>query len=66
MSVILDILEKLMQEVRHGAASPLPLSLSRHCLSLSLVALDRPIHWRHLVGVSLVGSIVSLFATEQH
>ena len=31
-----------MQEVRHGAASPLPLSLPRHCLSLSLVALNRP------------------------
>ena len=41
MSVILEILEKLMQEVRHGDASPLPLSLPRHWLSLSQVAIDR-------------------------
>ena len=76
MSVILEILEKLMQEVRHGAASPLPLSLPRNCLSLSLVALYRPmqrvrnaemgllLHWRNLVGSSLV--VVSLFGTEQY
>ena len=56
VSVILDILEKLMQEVRHGAASPLPLSLSTHCLSLSLVALDRPMQRVRNVSASPLAS----------